>query len=128
MNKMQALIKCKNLWSYLAITGSFQKSDYKPARKWAFECPCCMQAGAVMPYHLGADDSNRDCRKCILNGYAWKAATEPKQTMCLYDEESYFYLWDNSRTKRKRRYYAMQIVQACNRAIEDLLVHGKLCP
>ena len=128
MNKMQALIKCRNLWSYMAITGLSQKTDYKPARRWAFQCPCCMKAGATLTY-LGENSDSRDCTKCILNGYAWGHPIKYSYVMCYYDSNSYFKQWDSDvNSDITRKYWAMRMVQACNRAIEDLLVHGRLRP
>ena len=111
----------------MAITGSSQKTDYKPARRWAYQCPCCMKAGATLTY-LGENSDSRDCTKCILNGYAWDHPIKYNQEMCYCDSNSYFKQWDNSRPRHERQYWAMRMVQACNRAIEDLLVHGRLCP
>ena len=122
MNKLQALIKCRNLWSYMAITGSDLKSDYKPARRWAFHCLCCVKAGATRI----AGFIPRDCRKCILNGYAWKSTNRKCGLPCEYDPNSYFDLWDKCTDPTKRKYYALRMVYACNQAIEDLLIHGKL--
>ena len=128
MNKMQALIKCRNLWSYMAITGSRQKTDYKPARRWAFQCPCCMKAGATLTY-LGENADNRDCTKCILNGYAWGHAVNYSQIICYRDNSSYFKQWDECTLSRiDRIHWAKRMVQACNRAIEDLIVLGRLHP
>ena len=33
MNNLQALIKCRNLWQWLAITGSYDKESYKPSKR-----------------------------------------------------------------------------------------------
>ena len=112
----------------MAITGSRNKTDYKPARRWAFQCPCCMKAGAVLTYTAGENNDKRDCTKCVLNDYAWKAATSYDNIQCLRDPKSYFKLWDDSYTKLHRQYWAMRMVQACNRAIEDLIVLGRLHP
>lgn len=81
-----------------------------------------------MTHHYGEDSSSRDCTKCVLNGYAWKTAISSKTSACIHDAHSYFDLWERSRSRYEHQYWAMRMVKACNRAIEDLLIHGRLRP
>ena len=66
MNNLQALIKCRNLWQWLAITGSNDKESYKPAKRWPYNCVACMKAGSTK-----STDRERNCDNCVLLGYAW---------------------------------------------------------
>lgn len=123
MNKLQTLIKCRNLWAWLAITGSNDKCSYKPARRWAYACPCCMYAGAVIKNgeHF---EYNRNCNKCPLNDYAWSTGIT-RRIHCQVTHSSFYGGWRNAYLKEDRKYWAMRMVQACDRAIEDLILKGK---
>lgn len=123
MNKFQTLIKCRNLWAYMAITGSGDKEDYKPARRWAFECPCCMYAGAIKIQNESRDE-NRDCNKCILNNYAWDI-TYTKRMHCVYAQNSFYSKWETREHILDRQYWAMRMVQACDKAIENYIINKK---
>ena len=123
MNNLQALIKCRNLWQWLAITGSNSKGSYKPAKRWPFNCAACMKAGSTM-----YTDAKRNCDNCVLLGYAWSNVVRANLFCESNSSYSYYRSWElNMHTnKYDRMYYANQIVNACNKAIEDILIYGKL--
>ena len=125
MNNLQALIKCRNLYQWLAITGDSNKESYKPSNRWSYNCAACMKAGSTK-----YSDGNRNCNNCVLLGYAWGGAYKVK-CFCESNElDSYYELWHNNRFNHtyinERKYYANRIVNACNKAIEDIIVYGKL--
>jgi len=122
MNKIQTLIKCRNLWAWLAITGSAHKDSYKPSRRYAFNCICCQHAGAILTKD-NIDTGSRDCRKCLLNGYAWESRNRQYASSCEHGESLYC-KWTACHYSQ-RSFWAMRMVRACDKAIEDLIV-GKL--
>ena len=125
MNNLQALIKCRNIWQWLAITGNQYKYSYKPSKRWPYNCTACMKAGSTK-----RSDKNRNCNNCVLLGYAWSDAVL-SDIFCVNSKKySYYRLWTNNYFNStyidKRKYYANCIVNACNKAIEDIIVYGKL--
>ena len=126
MNNLQALIKCRNLWQWLVITGDDDKESYKPAKRWPYNCAACMKAGSTKE-----SNRKRNCDNCILLGYAWSNAVR-NSVFCESNSEYSYYSyykvleWIHHYEKKKHKYYANQIVNACNKAIEDILVYGKL--
>lgn len=104
---LDALYACRNHWSWLYITGDYDKYSYIPSQSWYAECACCQ-------YTL--IDRNLTCNKCTLKGYAWKDG-------CLNVQCSIYRKWLNLDISQQveRTVYAYQMVTACNRAIEDIL-------
>ena len=129
----RSLVQCRNHWAWLAITGSYNKESYKPSQRWPYGCKCCSYAGATKA-SKNADNiaGYRDCSKCPLLGYAWhpysKYESENLTFIACNRRLAFYYDWGESRSTSMRSYYAMRIVQACDKAIEDFLVHGRLRP
>ena len=107
---LDALYACRNHWSWLYITGDYNKHSYTPSKSWDNKCACCQYI---------IIDRNLTCSECLLNGYAWK-------TGCMDSHNSIFRKWFNLslNQQEERIIYAYQMVQACNRAIEDILIKG----
>lgn len=122
MNKFETLIACRNHWQWMVITGSHRKQDYVPAQDWPFACVCCFYAGAsfyLVDGTVCTDD--RDCNDCPLLGYAWEPSDDKNDTPC--DNNGIFSMWWDYKFNREiARKYAQQMVDACNRAIEDYLI------
>lgn len=128
MNKdLRTLIDCRNIWGWLAITGSDRKYSYPPALKFPFGCPCCENAGAEL---YGRDIwkdvyfDNRDCTKCLLCNIAWGIENnDPNESHCEC-EESFYAEWSIKYSKEARQYWAMRMVRACDTAIEQLIINS----
>lgn len=117
--KLRALIDCRNLWAWLAITGCSTKTSYPPAKSYAHECPCCEAAGAFNEGII-TNTIHRDCKKCLLNGYAWNL-TSHRNCFCEWDRNSLYKVWVIA-GDLERQFWAMQMVQACDKAIEDWIL------
>ena len=118
----RALVETRNHWSWLAITGYQHKYTYVPARQWPFLCRCCEYSGAT----LEDEDTyrhpvHRDCNLCPLLNYAWFNNSEYEGLPCLNIDSSLYEAW---KLLGEHKHYAELMVQACNRAIEDLLIQG----
>ena len=120
MTKFESLIKCRNHWQWLAITGSDDKKSYEPSYGWMYACACCEYTSKLEKY-----DMFWDCSKCPLTGYAWEKL-ERKTSFCDHDQDSYFKLWFQGSSKKERQFYAQKMVDACNRAIEDMIIKGEI--
>ena len=120
---LEALYACRNHWSWLAITRSDYKPSYEPSNDWAFYCACCEYVG-----HIGCG-SNIDreyvCNCCPLTDYAWNRAADFETAPCdNYGTNSIYKNWIDVEFPELWRKYALQMVQACNRAIEDILLNS----
>ena len=120
---LEALYACRNHWSWLAITGSDCKSSYEPSKDWFFRCACCK----YMDHRDNGFNVNGEyvCSYCPLTGYAWNRAKDFETAPCdtaytnsIYDN------WTGACSKEHCTKYALQMVQACNRAIEDILLNS----
>ena len=120
---LEALYACRNHWSWLAITGSEYKSSYRPSRDWAFYCACCEYMR-----HRGNGVNNSGkyiCNHCPLTGYAWDKSKDFETAPCdTYGTNSIYENWTNAEFTELWYKYALQMVQACNRAIEDILLNS----
>lgn len=121
---LEALYACRNHWQWIWITKTNNKLSYPPANDWPFGCACCLYAGAFIKYgpfqeYYGVDSFDRNCDICPLNNYAWNI-NDAVRCFC---EASDYSLYNNWKT-----YYASEdaykMVQACNRAIEDILCNS----
>ena len=118
--KLRALYDCRNHWQWLEITGSANKEAYKPAKKWQFNCACCESMGHIE--NGTNDEGDYICDACPLMGYAWQDNPYGESAPCdWHNTGSYYFAWHEAETKEERQYYAHKMVQACNRAIEDIL-------
>lgn len=108
---LEALIACRNQWSLLYITGNMYKNIYIPSIDWDSDCACCEYSKTYWRIH----DTRYVCAQCPLMGYAWNLG-------CVSDKKSLYNLWLYANNESARSYYAYRIVQACNRAIEDILI------
>lgn len=113
MTQWESLIKCRNHWQWLWITGSADKESYPPSEEWKYGCACCEQL-------------HTDCYVCVLLGYAWSMAISDKAPCA--DEGSLYFNWLYAETPGERSYWAHQMVNACNKAIEDMILGGKGIP
>lgn len=122
-NDLRTLIDCRNIWAWLAITGSGTKSSYGPSNQFPFRCPCCKAAGAIIidEHPLCVNIENRDCSKCLLNGIAWASTLMYDDGKC-EEDNSFYNNWEDSYEVTDRQYYAMRMVRACDTAIEQLLI------
>lgn len=120
---LEALYACRNHWSWLAITGSDYKPSYEPSNDWAFNCACCEYMG------YRGNDSNVNgeyvCNYCLLTEYAWNRSWDFEPSPCdtIYNNSIYCN-WISADSQKHRIKYALQMVQACNRAIEDILLNS----
>ena len=130
-NALEALYACRNHWSMLWITGSSYKLSYEPANSWPYGCACCLFAGAFifdekLGPRYGSNYDSRDCSKCLLNGYAWE---EARDGGCESDPDSFYDEWrchyeTDNHDLEVRKFWAYKMVQACNRAIEDIICNN----
>ena len=120
---LEALYACRNHWSWLAITGSEYKTSYRPSKDWTFYCACCEYMG-----HIGGGsnvDGEYVCNYCPLTGYAWNRAEDFETAPCETDYTNSIYdNWEGAYSQEHLTKYALQMVQACNRAIEDILLNS----
>lgn len=119
MANFESVIKCRNHWQWLAITGSNDKKSYEPSLEWEQNCACCEYVSKLEVY-----DQFWDCSKCPLTGYAWEGV-DRVTSYCDHDHDSYFKLWLHASSKKERQFYAQKMVDACNRAIEDIIIKGE---
>lgn len=127
MNKfntpLEALYACRNHWSWLAITGSDYKPSYEPSNDWIFHCACCEYMS-----HIGSGsnfDGEYVCNNCPLTGYAWNKTENFETAPCIVNYTNSIYdNWTGACSKKHCTKYALQMVQACNRAIEDILLNS----
>lgn len=120
---LEALYACRNHWSWLAITGFHLKSNYKPSEDWVCYCACCEYVE-----HNSIDSSANAgcvCNYCPLTGYAWNRAKNFETSPCILNYTNSIYdNWIDADSQKHRIKYALQMVQACNRAIEDILLNS----
>ena len=120
---LEALYACRNHWAWLAITGSDYKSSYEPSEDWAFHCACCEYMG-----HIGSGFNvykKHICNYCPLTGYAWNRAKDFETAPCDTSYTNSIYNnWVGVYSKKHCTKYALQMVQACNRAIENILLNS----
>ena len=120
---LEALYACRNHWSWLWITGLDCKRSYSPATYWLGACACCEYVE-----HNSIDYSANIeciCNYCPLTGYAWDRTENFETAPCVLDYTNSIYdnwIWADSREHYTK--YALQMVQACNRAIEDILLNS----
>ena len=119
---LETLYACRNHWQWLWITGSASKRSYPPADNWPFECACCLYAGAYFKDNesiWNIDITDRDCTICPLNNYAWSTNINEwfEAAFCENSDDSIYNHWLDDPSPEN----AYRMVQACNRAIEDIL-------
>lgn len=126
MNKIEALLKTRNHWYILEITGDYDKGIYGPAYDWMHECACCQFVHTLTDVYPGYNEDPEQnsayvpaCSAfCPLTGYAWD------ELGCL-DPNSPYEIWsdvlnDYSPSKiEKRRKYAREMLYYINLAITD---------
>src|SRR5574343_651126 len=100
--ELEALIACRNHWQFLEITRGWDKTEYKPSKKWDIECAMCQWDNMF----------NGDCTHCLLSNYAWK------EYCTIGNNNSFWKMWANADTPEQRKFYANRMVYACNQAIE----------
>ena len=111
MTKFESLIKCRNHWQWLAITGSEDKRSYAPSLEWTACCACCE--------YTEQTTKQKGCEGfCGLMGYAWEPCDW--DVPCLRPH-SLYKQWYWSIDKKLA---AQKMVDACNRAIEDMIIGG----
>lgn len=111
-SRWQAIIKTRNHYGWLAITGDENKESYAPATKAGMNCCFCCE------FCRG----NGGCNNCPLNGYAWE---QSNNVQCV-GRNSVYKMWGKAKTKEDRQYWAMQMVRACDKALEDLILKGEV--
>ena len=110
-SRWQAIINTWNHYGWLAITGDKDKESYAPAIKAGINCCFCCE----FCYGTGG------CDNCPLNGYAWEQNGQPQ---CHGDRNSVYKMWRKAKTKEDQQYWAMRMVRACDKALEDLILKG----
>ena len=120
MTKFESLIKCRNHWQWLAITGSPYKLSYEPSYGWMSACACC-------EYVENLNTSPLCEGICPLMGYAWfeTVPTIGTDAPCLKPQSLYF-RWRQAETLKELQLCAQKMVDACNRAIEDMIIKGEM--
>jgi len=113
-SRWQAIIKTRNHYGWLAITGGKDKESYAPATKAGVNCCFCCE------FCCG----NGGCDNCPLNGYAWEQ--DDNVVQCHNDPDSIYKKWHRAKTKEDRQYWAMRMVRACDKALEDLILKGEM--
>lgn len=114
MTKWESLIKCRNHWQWLAITGDRIKRTYNPAIDWIHGCACCEYTSKVETYY-----AFWDCNECPLTGFSWYSLGETGYSFCdRLSNNSVYAEWKIARFIEDRQKYAQKMVDACNRAIE----------
>lgn len=108
MTELDALIKCRNHWQWLMITGDWRKRAYLPSNHWVDECACC-------EFVTDSGRLERDCKLCPLVGIAWSYGWNG----CVADLTPYV-RWQVA-DGDERIFWANRMVYACNQAIERLL-------
>lgn len=112
-SRWRAIINTRNHYGWLAITGDENKESYALAiRAGVNSCFCC-------EFVRG----NGGCDNCPLNGYAWKQSDD---VQCHGDRNSVYKMWHRAKTKEDRQYWAMRMVRACDKALEDLIFKGEM--
>ena len=107
MTRFETLIKCRNQWQWLWITG-LAKESYKPSLRWESQCACCE--------YICSLPEIESCVNCPLNYYAW----DYKASRCsCYGLGSLYLNWLRADDKKSA---AKLMVDACNKAIEDLIL------
>lgn len=122
MTKFEALIACRNHWSWLAITGSYDKGSYYLCYNREKNCAVCDQAERTC---IGFSD----CTTCALTGFAWsneQTYDDGFSAFCCDDENSFYIRWNETHVDENRKYYALRMVYACNQAIEDMIINGEV--
>ena len=115
LTKRKALEICKELWTWLAETGTGQKRDWPGWKKYgemACDCPCC-------EYALTLRREHQNCNVCPLLNYAWG---DKRYKPCLIwspQDDTFYGLWEHA-SIFERAYYAAWMVDACDRALADL--------
>ena len=92
LTRVKALEICRDLWDYLAETGSYDKNDWPGWRehgRMRHACPCCEYA-------------KMDCSFCLFLG-CWRN-TDFSTPCC--DLVSPFRKWCDVRTPKTRKKYA----------------------
>ena len=126
MNKIEALIKTRNHWYILEITGDYDKGIYGPAYDWEHKCACCQfvyDTTKIYPGYEGDPSKDLDyipeCSAfCPLTGYAWG------ENGCLNPNSPYS-KWENGPNNydhhniEERRKYAREMLYYINLAITD---------
>lgn len=113
MTRGEALQKCKEHWRWLADTGGKLRSEYFEikgihSKEWPLnECYCCEYDTQFTA------EGEVDCPHCPLTGYAWSSSS------CLSREVSIFDAWFCSTTSHERSFWALKMVEACDRALND---------
>jgi len=124
MNKKQALEKCRDQWKYMAETGAVDKSVYF-GNKNTPECLCyCCSYGRKrandynrkMGYKVFHESYVHKCKFCPLNDFAWPSY----QYSCESSSKSLYKKWATPYSKYERQKYAQKIVDACEKALEEL--------
>lgn len=117
-SRFQTLIKTRNHYGWLAITGDEDKESYEPAIEAGVNCCFCCK----FTDDDDDDDGNGGCDNCPLNGYAWKQNNNFVQ--CHNDPDSIYKKWHRAKTVEEKQYWAMRMVKACDKALEDLIIKG----
>lgn len=110
-SKLEALIECKKHWEFLAETGYGleDKGRYLPSTKWLNRCALCEY---INPY-----EAIDECAECPLNGIAWPDYIG----IPCENKKSIYKKWAEELSPNQRTLLALQIVEACDVAIKQLL-------
>lgn len=126
MNKIEALIKTRNHWYILEITGDYNKGVYEPAGVWEYECACCQfvwDKAALFPGYSEDHKQNSGyvpaCSTfCPLTGYAWgeEGCISANSPYNKWSDVPCNYFTHNIEERRK---YAREMLYYINLAITD---------
>lgn len=123
LTKRQTLEICRELWMWLYETGSELKKSWHGWMKYGLmdtNCPCCEYA--ISKKIEGAKRGR--CVICPLSNYAWTKSVVRGYCTSM-DGTSFYRLWmfdtsDEVERSVVRSYWAAWMVDACDRALEDL--------
>lgn len=108
LTKKKAIEITKELWGYLAETGSESKrnwSGWKNYGKMEEDCPCC-------EYDV-RHFADRPCRSCPLYDY-WGDTNRCSGGK----SDSPYNVWHDAETKAERKQAAQKIVDICDKALK----------
>ena len=121
MDKREALMKCRDHWEWIAEnsdkgTPDQIKGRYFREHRISIEerpdsgCYCCE--------FNNQEDTSRECRQCPLAGYAWR-----KRFLGCIQPGTDYTAWVRAvlnRDGEMARYYALEIADACSKALADM--------
>jgi hypothetical protein len=107
IKKLEALKNTRDHWQWLADNPWFDKGCYPLFENYSVSHDCYL-----CEYTEYSADNEEACVNCPLRGYAW-------DDRCWFNETPYD-KWMKTKDKTLKSIYAIQMVDACNQAIDDL--------